>query len=436
MDVTAQALETALAQLSPHARPADDGDIVAGVRPGFVVEPESEEQVAAVLRYANESGLAVIPRGGGTQLTMGAPPHRADIILSMTRMNQIIEYAPHDLTVTAQAGLRLADLQQALGEGHQWLALDPLLEANATLGGLISTNATGARRLRHGGVRDQIIGVRVALADGTIARGGGKVVKNVAGYDLPKLYTGALGTLGVVLSASFRLYPLASASATTVLTSESLPTLTAVASRIVGRQVTPTALDIFSPEANGAPYQLAARFESGAPASIESQTRTVSTPPVTEGELTATTLSGADEARFWADGAARWRTPLSPEDNTRATATIKASLLLTEVAAWLAALEAARAKGDVAAHWQAHVGHGIIAARLTATPDALAQTIKALRRAAIERRGSLVITELPPALYGSVDPWGPIPALAVMRRLKERFDPNGILNPGRFVGGI
>src|SRR5579859_8065842 len=202
------ALDEALAKLASHARAATKADEVAGVAPRAVAEPETEEEVAAVLRFASSEGLVVIPRGGGTQLDYGAPPSRADIILSMARISGVIEHAPHDLTLTVRAGTPLVDLQRALGEARQWLALDSPLAPGATIGGIIATNATGPRRLRYGGVRDQIIGVRVALADGTIARGGGKVVKNVAGYDLPKLYTGALGTLGVILSASFRLYPI------------------------------------------------------------------------------------------------------------------------------------------------------------------------------------------------------------------------------------
>lgn len=442
MDVTAQGLETALAQLAPHTRQADDGDVVAGVRPGFVVEPESEEQVAAVLRYANESGLAVIPRGGGTQLATGNPPRRADIILSMARMNMIIEYAPHDLTVTAQAGLTLAALQHALGASRQWLALDPLIDEAATIGGLISTNATGARRLRYGGVRDQIIGVRVALADGTIARGGGKVVKNVAGYDLPKLYTGALGTLGVILSASFRLYPLPLFGATTLLEHHHLPTLGALALRLLSLPLTPSALDILSPETAGAPYLLAARFESGVRAAVDEQARVVRDAAGVDGVDGArarATLSDDDEARFWSALATRRRTPLvMPSDVSAADAsvTIKASLLPTDVVDWLGELESTRNSGVSHADWQAHAGHGVIHARLAAPPETLARIIAALRQAAIDRRGSLVITEAPPTLADTLDPWGPVGALVVMRNLKERFDPNGILNPGRFVGGM
>ncbi len=437
MDVTAHALESALAQIAPHTRPAGAGDVVAGAQPSVVVEPETEEQVAAVLRYANDAGLAVIPRGGGSQLTLGAPPQRADIILSLARMNQIIEHAPHDLTVTAQAGLPLATLQSALGATQQWLALDPPLTEGATLGGLISTNATGARRLRYGGVRDQIIGVRVALADGTIARGGGKVVKNVAGYDLPKLYTGALGTLGVILSANFRLYPLLPYGATALLEADDLPSLGAVVQRILARPLTPSALDLFSPDAPGAPYLLAVRFESGVHASVEGQAQAVCDAQVAEGAQPRSTLSGADEARFWSVRAARWSIPLAAQaDPSAASATIKVSLPLTAVAGWLVELERARLAGDLAARWQAHAGHGILMARLAAAPEMLIERIEALRQVAIAQRGSLVITNLPPALAGKLDPWGPVAALAVMRRLKQRFDPNGILNPGRFVGGI
>lgn len=434
MDVTAQALESALAALAPNIRPASDADSVAGVRPRVVAEPETEEQVAAILRYANAEGLAVIPRGGGTQQTIGTAPTRADIVLSLARLNQIIEHAPHDLTLTAQAGVRLDDLQRALSLVHQWLALDPPLSAGATLGGVISTNASGARRLRYGGVRDQIIGVRVALADGTIARGGGKVVKNVAGYDLPKLFTGALGTLGVILSANFRLYPLLDHSATALLASSDLGSLGAIVGRILAAPLTPTALDISSPAASGEPYLLATRFQSGVRASVDEQMNTVCGATIAAGAATQSRLIGDDEARFWVERQAQFAA--QPANGDATTTIIKASLLPGDVIGWLAELEALRTDGALTAHWQAHAGHGLIFAHLTGTPQGIIGAIGVLRRAATERRGSLVITDLPAALAGAIDPWGPIPALSVMRNLKARFDPNGILNPGRFVGGI
>src|SRR5487761_2133554 len=432
MDVTAQELETTLAALAPHTRAAGAGDVVAGAQPSVVVEPETEEQVAAVLRYAYGAGLAIIPRGGGSQLALGAPPRRADIILSLARLNQLIEHAPHDLTMTAQAGLRLSDLQTTLGAAHQWLALDPPLDEAATLGGLIATNASGARRLRYGGVRDQLLGVRVALADGTIARGGGKVVKNVAGYDLPKLYTGALGTLGVILSASFRLYPLPLHRATVLLAAERLLALGAVVQRILMRPLTPTALDIFSSETAGAPYLLAARFESGVRAAVDGQAQVVSDASVAGEARTQATLHDDDETRFWGERDMRWRTPLEPLEprDGAVSATLKVSLPIAEVSDWLAALEAAQREDGLTARWQAHAGHGVIVVRLAGAQTTLAARIESLRRTAIAQRGSLVVTDLPAQLYGALDPWGPVAALAIMRQLKERFDPNGVLNPG------
>ncbi|MDQ6660866.1 MAG: FAD-binding oxidoreductase, partial [Chloroflexota bacterium] len=218
MKTSLQSLQAALDPLTGgYVRLAEDTDTVAGVRPQIVVEPGNEEEVSAVLAFADQEGLKVLVRGGGTQLGIGFPPRGGDILLSTLRLNQLVEHAPHDMTATVQAGLRLSDLQATLANTRQWLALDPAPGSAATIGGIMATNASGPRRLHYGGVRDQIIGIRVVLPDGTIAKGGGKVVKNVAGYDLSKLFTGSLGTLGVIVAATFRLYPIATASRTVVL---------------------------------------------------------------------------------------------------------------------------------------------------------------------------------------------------------------------------
>src|SRR6266702_1186815 len=193
---------------SGYARSATAADAVAGVQPKLVVDPGTEKELAEVLRLSNEAGLAVIPRGGGTKLRWGNPPSRADLILSTARLAEIIEHAWADLTVTVEAGCTIQRLQETLAQHGQRLALDPLWPEKATIGGVLSANDSGALRLRFGALRDLIIGATIALADGTLASSGGKVVKNVAGYDLPKLVTGALGTLGVITRAVFRLHPL------------------------------------------------------------------------------------------------------------------------------------------------------------------------------------------------------------------------------------
>jgi glycolate oxidase FAD binding subunit len=191
-----------------YVRMATADDAIAGVQPSIVVEPGNERELAKVLKLANAAGLAVIPRGGGTKQEWGNPPKRADVIVSTARLNRVIEHAWADLTVSAEAGCTIAKLQEALAKHGQRLALDALWPERATVGGVLSTNDSGALRLRFGSLRDLVIGATVALADGTVASSGGKVVKNVAGYDLPKLLTGAFGTLGVITRAIFRLHPL------------------------------------------------------------------------------------------------------------------------------------------------------------------------------------------------------------------------------------
>src|SRR6202521_1599485 len=181
---------------------------VAGVQSKLIVIPGNEKELAEILRLSNEAGIAVIPRGGGTKLSWGNSPACADLILSTARLNKIIEHAWSDLTVAVEAGCTIQTLQETLAQHGQRLALDPLWPERATVGGVLSTNDSGALRLRFGALRDLIIGVTIALPDGTLASSGGKVVKNVAGYDLPKLVTGAFGTLGVITRAVFRLHPL------------------------------------------------------------------------------------------------------------------------------------------------------------------------------------------------------------------------------------
>jgi len=208
--ITASAIEEKLRAIvgSEHFRAATAGDAVSGLQPKFVAEPANEQELATLLSSANEAGIAVIPRGGGTKLGWGNPPKRADLVVSTARLKRVLEHAWADLTVSVEAGCTFETLQEKLAQHGQRLALDGLWPERATIGGMLSTNDSGALRLRFGALRDLIIGVTLALPDGTLASSGGKVVKNVAGYDLPKLATGAFGTLGIITRAIFRLHPL------------------------------------------------------------------------------------------------------------------------------------------------------------------------------------------------------------------------------------
>src|SRR5258708_12410062 len=182
MKVSAQSLQETLGSLvDGGVQLATESDVVAGVQPYVVAAPGSEQEVASVLAYANREGLKAIVRGGGTQLNTGLPPGGGDILLSTRRLNQVVEYAPHDMTVTVQAGLRLVDLQSYLARARQWLALDPVLSPGATIGGIISTNVSGARRLRYGGVRDQIIAIPLVLPDAPLPKARRTRVKTLPG---------------------------------------------------------------------------------------------------------------------------------------------------------------------------------------------------------------------------------------------------------------
>ncbi|MFI5274411.1 MAG: FAD-binding oxidoreductase [Ktedonobacterales bacterium] len=430
---TTEALQAALSAALPpeRVRPAETDDAVAGMRPRMVVTPESDEEVAALLAAADAAGLTVLVRGGGTQSRVGAPPTGGDLVLSLRRLTGVIEHAPHDQTVTVRSGTPLVQVQAALASAAgQWLALDPALDPAATIGGIIATNASGAHRLRAGGVRDQLLGVRVALADGALVRGGGKVVKNVAGYDLPKLFCGALGTLGVVVAATFRLYPLPAVAHSAIFEAGAPGPLCALALRVNASTLVPAAMDLLWTDVAGSRPRLALRFESGIAPAIADQLAALAT--LADALAPASLLEDAGEPDFW-----RGAADLMPQgDAGDGSLLLKASLLPTALAEWLERLRATTGALGVRARVRAHAGHGLVYTRLEGTDDALAAALDALRADAARTRGSVVVQDAPLALLHRLDIWGPVPALDVMRRLKAQFDPHATLNPGRFVGGL
>src|SRR5579859_6304501 len=205
----------ALTAACDQTREGSSGDAIGGVEPAlvpaFVAAPGSTDEAAAVMRAAAEHSLVVVARGAGTRLGWGAPPSRCDLLVDMSRMSSVVEHSAGDLVARLQAGARMGDVAAALGRDGQELALD--VPDGATVGGVVASGLAGPRRLRYGTPRDLLIGITIVRADGTVARSGGKVVKNVAGYDLGKLFAGSAGTLGLITEATFRLHPLPSARA-------------------------------------------------------------------------------------------------------------------------------------------------------------------------------------------------------------------------------
>ena len=413
-------------------RPADGAFEVDGVPAGLVARPSSVEEASQLLRAAAQDGLAVAFQGGGSKLGLGNPPERVDLLVSTAGLDQLLEHAAGDLVVRVQAGARLADLQAALAPAGQWLALDPP-EPRATVGGVVAANSSGPRRLRYGTVRDLIIGITVVLADGTVAHAGGKVVKNVAGYDLAKLFCGSLGTLGMIAEATFRLHPVPAAVAVVTLQVE-LPEQAGEAVRLLHRSpLEPSAIELTWPDQQ-LPGRLTVLFEGIRPG-VQAQ---ASTAAELLGQVGEAAVLGPGET----DAALRQLGVLPFE---KAELAVKVTCPPAELPAVLADLRKSLLGwgGQVCAH----AGTGVLwvagAARegdLRAADETVPELVRAIaeaRERLAARGGSLVVVKAPVALKRAVDAWGPAgDALGLMRRVKERFDPDRRMSPGRFVGGI
>src|SRR5829696_2294156 len=254
-----------------HAREAAPEDAIDGVKPSFVAEPGSVEETSELLRFAADEGLAVCPRGGGTKSSLGNPPRELDLVLSTARMVDVIEHVPGDQVVRVQAGIKLQDLQERLAGSDQMLGIDPPeTRSGATVGGLVAANSSGPRRHRYGTIRDLIIGITVVLSDGTVAKAGGKVVKNVAGYDLSKLFTGSLGTLGVIAECNFRLHPRPETARSVAVELPDTASAGAASQAILHAQVVPSAVELLW---DGETRMITVLIE-GIPSGVEAQSET------------------------------------------------------------------------------------------------------------------------------------------------------------------
>jgi glycolate oxidase FAD binding subunit len=411
-----------------HVRAASADDFVAGVQPQIVVAPGSAEELAQVLKLANEAALAVIPRGGGTKLTWGNPPRRADVVLSTARLNHIVEHAWADLTVTVEAGCTVQNLQETLAQHGQRLALDAAWLDRATVGGVLSTNESGALRLRFGSLRDLIIGVTLALPDGTLASSGGKVVKNVAGYDLPKLATGALGTLGVITRAIFRLHPVPRNSRTMTIVARDVSEVQKLILAIQDSKLAHTAMQ--ARIAAETPAEIDVLFEGTEAGLAAQQTQ------IRKLVAQAGVREGAQDV--WMARQELWSVlnlgASGPQGS--ATAIAKISILPTSLAATIRCVTRTAADAQQL-RWRAIIqATGIGWLRLEGKPAALYAALQSLRNE-LERDGASLVMQEQPALSASFDAWGdPGDALPLMRAVKRQLDPKGTLNPGRFVGGI
>jgi len=426
-----------LAEACSQVREAGADDAVAGVMPQYVASPADVAEASAVMRAAAAAGLAVIPRGTGSTLGWGSPPARCDLVIDMSRMNQVLEHASGDLVAQVQAGARLDELAEVLAAAGQRLALDP--PRAGTVGGVLASAAAGPLRLRYGTGRDLLIGVTVIRADGTVARSGGKVVKNVAGYDLGKLFAGSQGTLGLIAEATFRLHPAPGAASYLTLDCPDGAAADAALVTAVDSPLAPSAAEI-DREARGAPFRVGILLE-GDPDGLAERSARMS--DLLGGTGSGAVVVSATPPPWWGLG------PAAAADGT----VIRIAFWAGELASVLGCIDAAgRAAGlDPLVGGSAAAGVICAAVGEGAAPAAVAEFVTALRGAPALRgaaalrgavgsaqpsRGSVVVLHAPADVRGLVDLWGPVPSLGLMRAVKDQFDPDHRMAPGRFAGGI
>ena len=371
------------------------------------IAPANTEEIAAVLRYANRNSITVAPWGCGTKQSWGSPI-RPSLILNTHRLNAVREHTWQDMTCIVQAGCVWSGMQASLAKHGQFVALDPLWPDRATIGGIAATNDSGTLRLRYGSLRDLIIGMTIVLADGTIARSGGKVVKNVAGYDLHKLMTGAFGTLGVITEVTFRLHSIPRHVQSFTIASEDVEPLGQLLMRILDSHLSTQSLQLRS---NPSGFALDVRLAT-LPEVIRDQAAALSK------------LAGSVQLEATDADSNVWNARQALVDQA-GSFVIKTTMLPSDISAITAMVHSLGGTSVTQAT-------GIMTANI---PAAASAQLEHLRQKLEAGRGSLTVLHHPvdaPHVASTV----PSDTLPLMRELKHRFDPNRILNPGRFLGGI
>ena len=541
--MTADAIPASLAASCARVRAATPADVVGGQMPRFVAEPASTSEASAVLAAAAGLGLAVLPRGSGTRLAWGAAPRRCDLIVDTRQMDQVLEHAAGDLVARVQAGTRLSQLADRLARAGQRLALDPCgpdfaaaaaaastsaagtgtpgtgtpgtsapgtsavstrttgrtgTAEPGTVGGLVATGAAGPLRFRFGTPRDLLIGITVVLADGTIAKAGGKVVKNVAGYDLGKLFAGSLGTLGLITEATFRLHPRPAAVAYVTVDCPDAASALAVMAAAASSPLAPSAAEIDQPRrgapisagilVEGEPAGVAERAErlrdllaASAPAASAWSAPAGDLDPPASGPAPRISDTGprvskdTPAASAWSapagdlDPPAGGPAPRISDTGPRVSATAPAwwgrgaaaaaDGTVLQIAFWSGQLAAVLESVDLLASEtgldlaiSGSAGAGVLHAAIPAAapPAAVTDFVTRLRGALSQppaapgtggpaippTAASVVVLHASAEVMTGLDLWGPVPGLPLMHAIKDQFDPEHRMAPGRYAGGI
>jgi glycolate oxidase FAD binding subunit len=392
--------------------------------PNFLISPNSEKYLAQAVKFACEKHLSIIPCGNGSKLSWGGLVKEAQLVVSTQHLNQIIDHAVGDLTATVEAGVKLCDLQKVLMQSNQFLPLDPAYPDSATIGGIVATADSGSWRQRYGGVRDMVLGLSFVRADGEMAKAGGRVVKNVAGYDLMKLFTGSYGTLGIISQVTFRLYPLPEASGTMVLTGETNAIATAT-QIILNSSLTPAMADVLSSSSinsldMGKEIGLILRFQS-IQESVKEQLDKVAAIASQLG-LKMKIIEQQDEINLWQRLQQIIRMPSS-----EGAITCKLGVMPNQAVNFLENLDRLTNNRELA---KINISSGLGQIQIANAEIGQIQKMRSLLQ---EMRGFLTILEAPFSIKQNLEPWGYTGnSLDMMKRIKEKFDPNNMFSSGRF----
>lgn len=412
---------------------APDSDLsnhaVEGLTPKAAVFPASEDELSALLKEANDNCWAVSPKGSGNADRLGNLPERLDVVVGTGMLPNRIDHNPGDLTVRVGAGTNFGLLQERLAEQGQWLPLDPPLSGSRTVGGILAANMAGPLSLSYGSARDFVLGVRVASADGTVTKSGGNVVKNVTGFDLPKLHIGALGTLGIILQATFKVLPLPKEDATLAAEFDDLAKAVDACHEIARSQYTGEAIELIS--GSDGRNRVYTRFLGSAP-SVEVRLEKGKSLLEQAGADNVDTLAH-DEAR------ALWNavTDFGWNDSAQEEVLLSLGHLPSKTNSVISAISEYCARNGYSLEMAAGPARGVVKCKIGASCDQVSNVISGLRSIASSAGGYALVEHAPLQAKAGLDVWGdPGPALHLMWRLKDRMDPNRILNPGRYVGGI
>lgn len=407
----------------------------------IIVYPTTEEEIAAILTYANGNGKQISVAGGGTKRGFGGMMDQADILLSLSNYKGIVEHTVGDMTLTVKAGTSFRELQEYLAAHNQKISLEPSWPEEATIGGIIAANESGPKRLGYGSARDVVIGLKMVYPDGTIIRAGGKVVKNVAGYDMNKLFIGSMGTLGVISEVTVKLRPLPKYESLVLLSFPEgrMEEIRSFAVTLLDSAMEPASLELLSPTLTERligqkSYTLLISFED-VESSVHYQEEFVRS--IQPASATLTILPQQEAQVFWhafyqisPNGAAS-----APSQETKAA--LKIGVVNLDVLPIIQESQLLQDAKNIAVEAHGGLGHGLCHVYLKGAGEDILSAIHQLRASVTRLGGYVIVKHLPLALRQKIDVWGETPpSFFLLKGIKEKVDPNNVLNHKRFVGGI